>query len=151
MSKPESRYVSNGQVLSRYFKRHNSCATNANLQPQSSVVSALPRLHRQIDPLSRSLRDDALLGTLLSPHIRYITINDGGQLDAYAAGQSSAYNIHNRVKDGTRTGKGFFGGGGGGGGGGSGGGGPGPGSGGGGGRKLGTVDQIRAPECKSCG
>ncbi|MCJ1291082.1 hypothetical protein MMC34_002625 [Xylographa carneopallida] len=69
-------------------------------------------------------------------------------LDPYAAGQTSAYNINNREKDGTRTGRGFFGGGGGGGG--SGGGGPGPGSGGGGGRKLGTVDQIRGPECKSC-
>lgn len=38
-----------------------------------------------------------------------------------------------------------FGGDGGGGGGGSGG------SGGGGGRKVGTVDDIRGPECKSCG
>ncbi|MCJ1319058.1 hypothetical protein MMC15_004391 [Xylographa vitiligo] len=60
-------------------------------------------------------------------------------LDPYAAGQTSAYNINNRERDGTRTGRGFFGGGGGGGGGGSGGGGPGPGSGGGGGRKLGTA------------
>ncbi|MCJ1393573.1 hypothetical protein MMC18_006448 [Xylographa bjoerkii] len=71
-------------------------------------------------------------------------------LDPYAAGQTSAYNINNRERDGTRTGRGFFRGEGGGGGGGSGGGGPGPGSGGGGGRKLGTVDQIRGPECKSC-
>ncbi|MCJ1474533.1 hypothetical protein MMC13_003191 [Lambiella insularis] len=68
-------------------------------------------------------------------------------LDPYAAGQTSAYNVNNRVKDGTTTGKGFFGGGGSSGGGG--GGGPGP-SGGGGGKKLGTVDQIRGPECKSC-
>ena len=58
------------------------------------------------------------------------------------------------MKDGSRTGKGFFGGGGGGGGSGggsSGGGGPGPGSGGPGGRKLGLVDNVRGPECKSCG
>ncbi|MCJ1422049.1 hypothetical protein MMC32_008418 [Xylographa parallela] len=72
-------------------------------------------------------------------------------LDPYAAGQTSAYNINNRERDGTRTGRGFFGGGGGGGGGGSGGGGPGPGSGGGGGRKLGTVDQIRGAEYTSGG
>ena len=63
----------------------------------------------------------------------------------------SAYNINNREQDGTRTGRGFFGGGGGGGSSsGGGGGGPGPGSGG-GGRKLGLVDDIRGPECNSCG
>ena len=67
------------------------------------------------------------------------------KLDAYAAGLVSAYNVNNRVKDGTRTGKGFFGGGG------SGGGGPGPGSGRPGGRKLGKVDDVRGAECKSCG
>lgn len=37
------------------------------------------------------------------------------------------------------------------GGGGGGGGGGGPGTGGGGGKKLGSVDDIRGPECKSCG
>ncbi|MCJ1255769.1 hypothetical protein MMC24_003586 [Lignoscripta atroalba] len=72
-------------------------------------------------------------------------------LDTYAAGHASAYNINNRVQDGTRTGRGYFGGGGSGGSGGGRGGGPGPGSGGGGGRKLGRVDDIREPECKSCG
>ncbi|MCJ1245656.1 hypothetical protein MMC30_002860 [Trapelia coarctata] len=110
MPEAESRYVSNGHVLS---------------SPPLSV-----RFRGFID--STVLFLGLYLTTLFS-------------LDAYAAGQASAYNINNRVKDGTRTGKGFFGGGGGGGGG-SGGGGPGPGSGGGGGRKLGTVDQIRAPE-----
>lgn len=35
--------------------------------------------------------------------------------------------------------------------GGGGGGGGGPGTGGGGGKKLGSVDDIRGPECKSCG
>ena len=69
------------------------------------------------------------------------------KLDAYAAGQASGYNINNRVQDGSRTGRGIFGSGGSGGGGG-GGGGPGPGSG--GGKKLGRVDDIRGPECKSC-
>ncbi|MCJ1239101.1 hypothetical protein MMC14_007094, partial [Varicellaria rhodocarpa] len=71
-------------------------------------------------------------------------------LDPYAAGRVSAYNINNRERDGTRTGRGFFGGGGGGGGGSGGGGGPGSGPGS-GGRKLGRVDDIRGPECKSCG
>ncbi|MCJ1360826.1 MAG: hypothetical protein MMC33_010835 [Icmadophila ericetorum] len=75
--------------------------------------------------------------------------------DPLAAARTSAYNINNRERDGTRTGRGFFGGEGSGGGGGGGrGGGSWPGSGGGGGgggRKVGTVDQIREPECKSCG
>ncbi|KAL2037957.1 hypothetical protein N7G274_009432 [Stereocaulon virgatum] len=66
-------------------------------------------------------------------------------LDAYAAAEQSSYNIRNRnrsnpvPRSGPRPG---------GGGGGSGGGG---GGGGGGGKKLGTVDDIRGPECKSCG
>ncbi|MCJ1368370.1 hypothetical protein MMC16_007512, partial [Acarospora aff. strigata] len=69
-------------------------------------------------------------------------------LDAYAAAEASRFNIKNRTagrRTVTRgTGDGY--GGGGGGGPGSGG----PGSGGGGGKKLGRVDDIRGPECKSC-
>lgn len=72
----------------------------------------------------------------LSAHFR--------QLDAYAAGEASSFNIRNRsagVRGIPRYGGGS---------GGEGGSGGGPGSGG-GGRKLGRVDDIRGPECKSCG
>lgn len=67
-------------------------------------------------------------------------------LDAYAAAEQSPFNIRNRNRStaGVRAGPRSGGSGGGGGGGGSGGGG-------GGGRKVGTVDDIRGPECKSCG
>ena len=71
------------------------------------------------------------------------------QLDAYAAAENSQFNLRNRQRSSAgnrappRSGAS---GGGGGGAGGSGGGGPG-----GGGRKLGMVDDIRGPECKSCG
>ncbi|KZF19285.1 hypothetical protein L228DRAFT_271527 [Xylona heveae TC161] len=65
--------------------------------------------------------------------------------DAYAAAESSSFNIRRRSPgSGASIRRGW-----GGGGGGSGGGG-GPGSGGGGGRRLGTVDDIRGPECQSC-
>ncbi|MCJ1274537.1 hypothetical protein MMC21_002333 [Puttea exsequens] len=65
-------------------------------------------------------------------------------LDAYSAAEQSPYNIRNRNRPSSvRAVPGS--GGGGGGGGGSGG------SGGGGGKRLGTVDDIRGPECKSCG
>ncbi|KAL2054172.1 hypothetical protein ABVK25_005711 [Lepraria finkii] len=69
-------------------------------------------------------------------------------LDAYAAAEQSPYNIRNRnrptpaLRAGPRSG---------GGGGGGGGRRRGSGGGGGGGKKLGTVDDIRGPECKSCG
>ncbi|KAL8688395.1 MAG: hypothetical protein Q9218_005686 [Villophora microphyllina] len=68
--------------------------------------------------------------------------------DAYAAAEQSPFNIRNRHV--RRTGGASFwrtGSGGGGGGGGSGG------SSGGadGGRKIGRVDDVRGPECKSCG
>ncbi|MCJ1370247.1 hypothetical protein MMC20_001459 [Loxospora ochrophaea] len=66
-------------------------------------------------------------------------------LDAYAAGQSSSYNVRNQPPGGMPIGRSGWGAGGG-----SGGGGSGPGSGG-GGKKLGRVDDIRGPECKSCG
>ena len=66
------------------------------------------------------------------------------QLDPYAAAEQSPFSIRNRSipapRAGPRTG-----------GGGGGGGGHGGGGGGGGGKKLGTVDDIRGPECKSCG
>lgn len=70
------------------------------------------------------------------------------QLDAYAAAEVSQFNLRNRsasIRGERRTGGG--GGGGGGGSGGNGGGGPGTG---GGGKRLGRVDDIRGPECKSC-
>ena len=67
------------------------------------------------------------------------------QLDPYAAAEQSPFNIRNRSNAAPRAGP-RAGGGGGGGGGGHGGGG-----GGGSGKKLGTVDDIRGPECKSCG
>lgn len=67
------------------------------------------------------------------------------QLDPYAAAEQSPFSIRNRSNPAPRAGP-RAGGGGGGGGGGYGGGG-----GGGGGKKLGTVDDIRGPECKSCG
>lgn len=65
------------------------------------------------------------------------------QLDAYAAAEASPFNVQNRPLGGRGSGRL---------------GGPGPGSGpgtGGGsagpGRRLGLVDDIRGPECKSCG
>ncbi|MCJ1226118.1 hypothetical protein MMC12_002767 [Toensbergia leucococca] len=68
-------------------------------------------------------------------------------LDAYAAGEVSPFNVRNQSSGGgTRVNRGSWGRGGGGGGSGSGG----PGSGG-GGKKVGRVDDIRGPECKSCG
>ncbi|KAI9870697.1 MAG: hypothetical protein M1830_003909, partial [Pleopsidium flavum] len=67
-------------------------------------------------------------------------------LDAYAAAEASPFNLKNRAAGRNTSSRGF--GGYGGGGGGPGGGGPG--SGGGGGKKLGRVDDIRGPECKSC-
>lgn len=78
------------------------------------------------------------------------------QLDAYAAAEVSPFNVNNRtaarnggsIRYGGGSGSGSGNGRGGGGGGGGGGG---PGTGGGGGKKLGSVDDIRGPECKSCG
>lgn len=69
------------------------------------------------------------------------------QLDAYSAAEASPFNVNNRSAGMSRSGpsRGYGGGGGGGGNGGSG-----PGSGGSGGKKLGRVDDIRGPECKSC-
>lgn len=74
-------------------------------------------------------------------------------MDAYAAAEASPFNVRNRSA-GIRGGPGRYGAGGGSGGGSGGGGGGGPGTGGGGtgpGKKLGRVDDIRGPECKSCG
>ncbi|QKX63941.1 uncharacterized protein TRUGW13939_11113 [Talaromyces rugulosus] len=70
-------------------------------------------------------------------------------LDSYAAAQGSQFNIsasHNNPNTRPRWGGRSTGGGGGGGGGG----GWGPGGGGNGGRKIGQVDDVRGPECKSC-
>ncbi|KAK5253374.1 hypothetical protein LTR16_005148, partial [Cryomyces antarcticus] len=71
------------------------------------------------------------------------------QLDPYAAAEASPFNTKNRSASRSgaprKLGWGSFGGGSGGGSGGSGPGGPGS-----GGRKLGRVDDIRGPECKSC-
>ena len=68
------------------------------------------------------------------------------QLDAYSAAEASQFNVNNRSAGGSRSGPSRgYGGGGGGGGGGSGGSGPSS-----GGKKLGRVDDIRGPECKSC-
>ncbi|KAK2757985.1 hypothetical protein FQN54_004391 [Arachnomyces sp. PD_36] len=79
-------------------------------------------------------------------------------LDPYSAAQNSRFNIHNtRASSAPRrsggSGFGGWGGGGGGGkgdGGGGGGGGGGSFGGGGPGRKIGRVDDVRAPECGSC-
>ncbi|KAK4982413.1 hypothetical protein LTR66_009288 [Elasticomyces elasticus] len=72
-------------------------------------------------------------------------------MDARAAAESSSFNKQNRSA-GRRPGWGFGGGRSSGGGGGGGGGGPGgPGGPGGSGKKLGRVDDVRGPECKSCG
>ncbi|CRG82917.1 hypothetical protein PISL3812_00264 [Talaromyces islandicus] len=72
------------------------------------------------------------------------------QLDSYAAAESSQFNIsaphnnpNNRPRWGGSSNRGT-------GGGGGGGGGWGPGGGGSGGRKIGRVDDVRGPECKSC-
>lgn len=67
------------------------------------------------------------------------------QFEPYASAEASPFNQAKR-SPGKRPGWGGYGGGQGGGGGG---GGPGPGSG--PGKKLGRVDDIRGPECKSCG
>ncbi|KAA6408277.1 MAG: Deoxyribose-phosphate aldolase [Lasallia pustulata] len=69
-------------------------------------------------------------------------------LDAYAAAEVSPFNVENRKASRAGLGGGGWGGSGGGGGGYGGGG---PGSGGGAGKKTGRVDDIRGPECKSCG
>ncbi|TKA76015.1 hypothetical protein B0A49_02925 [Cryomyces minteri] len=70
-------------------------------------------------------------------------------LDPYAAAEASPFNTKNRSASRSgaprKLGWGSLGGGSGGGSGGSGPGGPGS-----GGRKLGRVDDIRGPECKSC-
>ncbi|MCJ1460503.1 hypothetical protein MMC28_010885 [Mycoblastus sanguinarius] len=62
-------------------------------------------------------------------------------LDAYAAAEQSSFSIMNRRRSTAGSGPRSGGGGSGGGGGGSGGN---------GGKKLGTVDDIRGPECKTC-
>ncbi|PYI17085.1 hypothetical protein BO86DRAFT_388343 [Aspergillus japonicus CBS 114.51] len=74
-------------------------------------------------------------------------------LDPYAAAQNSQFNIHRKGNPSGPTSRwGLFGGGGSGGpGGGGGGGGPGGGPRGFGPRKIGRVDDVRGPECKSCG
>lgn len=73
-------------------------------------------------------------------------MTDHLKLDAYAAAEVSPFNVNSR--NAARAGGSVrYGGGSGGGGGG----GPGTGGGGGGGKKLGSVDDIRGPECKSCG
>ncbi|PYI27619.1 hypothetical protein BP00DRAFT_429175 [Aspergillus indologenus CBS 114.80] len=76
-------------------------------------------------------------------------------LDPYAAAQNSQFNIHRKGNPAGPTSRwGLFGGGGSGGpggGGGGGGGGPGGGPRGFGPRKIGRVDDVRGPECKSCG
>lgn len=89
-----------------------------------------------------------------SPTLRYDTsgmkLTSHLKLDAYAAAEVSPFNVNSR--NAARAGGSVrHGGGNGGGGGGGGGGGPGFGGGGGGGKKLGSVDDIRGPECKSCG
>lgn len=73
------------------------------------------------------------------------------QLDAYSAAEVSPFNVNNRTA--ARNGGSIRYGGGSGSGNGRGGGGRGggAGTGGGGGKKLGSVDDIRGPECKSCG
>jgi hypothetical protein len=81
--------------------------------------------------------------------------NIPSQFDPYTAAQMSSFNIQNRSNSrpqrprwgsGGSTKKGP-----GGGGPGSGGKGPWGGGGGSGGKKFGTVDDVRGPECKSCG
>ncbi|KAK5937120.1 hypothetical protein PMZ80_010661 [Knufia obscura] len=80
-------------------------------------------------------------------------------LDPYAAAQNSRFNTRGPGRTNTnasagsapRQGGGLFGGGRLGGGGSGGSGGAGPRGGGGGGRRMGTVDDVRGPECGSCG
>ncbi|PWY82226.1 hypothetical protein BO70DRAFT_396519 [Aspergillus heteromorphus CBS 117.55] len=69
-------------------------------------------------------------------------------LDPYTAAQNSRFNVSRQGKNPNASARWGAGGGSWGGGGGGGGGGPG---GPGGGRRIGRVDDVRGPECKSCG
>ncbi|KAI9822202.1 MAG: hypothetical protein M1826_000511 [Phylliscum demangeonii] len=127
MSGPNRSYISKGQVL------------------QSPPLAA--RLRTFFDQITQIV--GLYLVTLFS-------------LDAYAAAEGSAFNVRHGAVSRGRGGRGWGGGGRGGGGGSGphhGGGGDGGGRGGGGaggggrrsgGKRLGTVDDVRGPECRSC-
>ncbi|CAF9930904.1 MAG: hypothetical protein HETSPECPRED_007742 [Heterodermia speciosa] len=132
MSAPARPYLSNGQVLQRCLP-----------DPKTSPNSRSNRKHPS-PPLSARLRTlaDHSYNTL------GLYVSSLFSLDAYAAAEASQFNVNNRSAGERRGGssRGY----GGSGGGTGGGGGSGPGSGGSGGKKLGRVDDIRGPECKSC-
>ncbi len=120
---------------------------------QSSTLSSCAQILRQRSYIRSTVLHHTILGRLAARSFRAAVIGIlliVSQLDSYAAAEASPFSTRNgsasrpgnrpsnSQSNGTRSGGGS--------------GGPGSGTpGNGGGRRLGTVDSIRGPECRSCG
>ncbi|KAJ6264163.1 hypothetical protein Dda_0305 [Drechslerella dactyloides] len=156
----KNTYVANGQFMQRYTSPFHVITTaHANVWFESSppLTSRITRFTESaiqfIGLYTVSLLSVRSPQPSLTTYILYTNTANAKQFDPYASAEASSFATQNNAAmQGTSRGNGSTGFGGssrqdprGGNGGGSGGGS------GGGGRRLGTIDQVRGPECGSCG